>query len=170
MLNQRCGEGPCALGWDLCDGGPAGGLIQSSGHPDRSLPLRGWQSWPHAPSSSGWAPQALPGRGHRAGGRVAAVLKGCPGHLCGVWDLQVGLALDGVARGPGCPNGDDLTVEAAPFSRSWLSRRLDHQAKPGMGFCWELLIGLTGTGPEKDQMPPASRDTAGQQRSVTGSW
>ena len=79
--------------------------------------------------------------------------KGCPRHLCGVWDLQVSLALDGVAQGPGCPHGDDITVKAAPFSCSWLSRRLDHRAKPGLGFCWELLIGLAGTGPEKHQKP-----------------
>lgn len=59
-----------------------------------------------------------------------------------------------MAQGPGCPNGDDITVKAAPFSCSWLSRRLDHRAKPGLGFCWELLIGLAGTGPEKHQKPP----------------
>lgn len=137
------------------DGGWLGGLTQSSGHPNRSLPPRGWQSWPHVPSSSGWAPQAMPGRGHRAGGRVAAVPEGCPGHLHGVWDLQVGLALDEAAWGPGWTNRGDLTVEAAaPFSsRPWLSRRLDHRAKPGLGFCWELLIGLTGTGQKKTRSP-----------------
>ena len=42
------------------------------------LHLGGWQSWPHVPSSSGWGPQALPGLGHRASGRVAAIPQGLP--------------------------------------------------------------------------------------------